>query len=80
MSQDKYTCGVPNSDHDGELHEWALGKPGMGTIILCDRHLPIYITKHTKPRPDPCLCCVCREKKTGVGSGPEELNLSTAGL
>lgn len=59
---DKYACGVPDQFHGGELHEYGIGKPGMGTIILCDAHLEVYKSSRMTPRPDPCLCCVCREK------------------
>lgn len=55
-------CAVPSKDHQGDLHEWEIGKPGAGRIILCALHEGVYMKPHSKPRPTPCTCCVCREK------------------
>ena len=64
-----YACGVPGRIHDGDLHEWELGKPGMGTIILCAIHERGYITTKTKMRPADCGCRCCKERAALSGGG-----------
>ena len=59
----KYVCGVPGEGHEGDLHEWEIGKPGMGRIVLCAIHEEIYRTSKMKPRPVDCQCGPCEERK-----------------